>query len=71
MMVMCDIYLDVVLGNKVECTKCSHVGVKVAGGDWWKDERLQVVNNVVAMTVYSKLSRARQNGWIFRPSLPS
>jgi len=33
-MVVCDIYLDVVLGNQVECAEFSHIGVKVAGGDW-------------------------------------
>ena len=30
---MCDICLDIVLGNQVECTESSHVGVKVTGGD--------------------------------------
>jgi hypothetical protein len=33
-MVLCDICLDVVLGNQVGYTESSHVGVKVAGGDW-------------------------------------
>jgi len=30
---MCDVFLDVVLGKQVECIESSHVGIKVAGGD--------------------------------------
>ena len=31
---MCGSSLDVVVGNQVEGTESSHVGVKVADGDW-------------------------------------